>query len=126
MGDQRVLAVGLHPSAVDYTAHPGLDEATLTARIEVGVAAVRAAGFDYVLCQVTADPVEAEAIVRTHLAAGPFHVVMIGAGVRASLEHTLLFERLVNVIVQEQPGIAFCFNSSPESTVDAIRRWVEP
>jgi hypothetical protein len=37
--------VGLHPSAVDYSRQPGLDEATLTARIEAREAVPRAAGF---------------------------------------------------------------------------------
>jgi hypothetical protein len=36
----------------------------------------------------------------------------------------VLFERLVNLINEISPGIAFCFNTSPETTVDAMRRWV--
>jgi hypothetical protein len=24
------------------------------------------------------------------------------------------------------PGIVFCFNTSPETTVDAMRRWARP
>jgi hypothetical protein len=51
---------------------------------------------------------------------------MIGAGVRLAAEHTLLFERLVNVVVELVPGIRWCFNTSPETTIDALRRWVEP
>ncbi|RVX41933.1 hypothetical protein EDD27_4540 [Nonomuraea polychroma] len=48
---------------------------------------------------------------------------MIGAGVRVAPEHTLLFERLINVLVSAAPGIRFCFSTSPETTIDAIRRW---
>ena len=47
---------------------------------------------------------------------------MIGAGLRMVAEHTLLFERLVNLLNQLVPGIVFCFNTSPETTVDALRR----
>ncbi|MBB4957634.1 hypothetical protein [Micromonospora polyrhachis] len=68
-------------------------------------------------------PDEAEARVRECVAAGPFRVAMIGAGVRMAPEHTLLFERLVNVLTESQPGISFCFNTSPEGTIDALRRW---
>jgi hypothetical protein len=68
-----VLSVGLHPSAIDYGRYPGLDEATMTARIDAGDAALR--------------------------------------------------ERLVNVINEVAPGISFCFNTSPESTIEALRRW---
>jgi hypothetical protein len=117
-----VLSVGLHPSAVDYTRYPGLDQPTLTARIEAGEAALRAAGFDFVSCQVSAVPDEAEATLRERAASGPFRVAMIGAGVRMAPEHTLLFERLVNVLVELQPTIRFCFNTSPETTIDALRR----
>ncbi|GLW11444.1 hypothetical protein Misp01_65720 [Microtetraspora sp. NBRC 13810] len=119
-----ILTIGLHPGAIDYTGFPGLDEATLTARIEQGHAALRAAGFDAVSCLVGTDPDEAERTVREQLAQGPFGVVMIGGGVRMSPEHTLLFERLINVLVATTPGIRFCFNTSPETTIDAIRRWI--
>ncbi|MEU4332238.1 hypothetical protein [Nonomuraea dietziae] len=120
----RILTIGLHPSAIDYTPFPDLDEATLTARIEQGDAALRAAGFDAVRCLVGTDPDEAEQSVRERLPEGPFDVVMIGGGVRMAPEHTLLFERLINVLVATTPGVRFCFNTSPETTIDAIRRWV--
>lgn len=120
----KILTIGLHPSAIDYTGSPGLDEATLTARIEQGNAALRAAGLDAVPCMVGTDPDEAEKTVRDRLPEGPFDVVMIGGGVRMVPEHTLLFERLINVLAATTPGIRFCFNTSPETTIDAIRRWV--
>lgn len=121
-----ILSLGLHPSAIDYSRHPGLDEATLTARIEAGEAGLREAGFDIVPCQVSADPDEAEATVRECVAANKVGTVMIGAGVRMAAEHTLLFERVVNLLNELVPGIVFCFNTSPETTVDALRRWVRP
>ncbi|MFD9545994.1 hypothetical protein ACFWBG_01325 [Nocardia salmonicida] len=121
-----VLSLGLHPSAVDYSNYPQLDEATLTARIAAGEAALRAAGFDIITCQVPADPDAAEAVLRECAAGGQFRVAMIGAGVRMAPEHTLLFERLINVAGDLAPGIRFCFNTSPETTIDALRRWVQP
>jgi hypothetical protein len=121
-----VLSIGLHPSAIDYSRHPGLDEPTLTARIEAGEAALRSAGFNVVSCQVPAAPDEAEAQVRDRAGTGAFRVAMIGAGVRMAPEHTLLFERLVNTLNEIQPGIRFCFNTSPETTIEALRRWVQP
>jgi hypothetical protein len=33
-----------------------------------------------------------------------------------------LFERIVNTLIQANPGIRLCFNTSPETTVDALRR----
>lgn len=121
-----VLSVGLHPSAVDYSNYPQLTEEMLTARIAAGEAALRAAGFDLVACQLPADPDAAEAALRERIAGRSFRAAMIGAGVRMAGEHTLLFERLINTISDEVPGIRFCFNTSPETTIDALRRWVEP
>ncbi len=121
-----VLSIGLRPGAVDYARYPQIDEATLTARIAAGESALREAGFDIVSCQVPADPDAAEAVLRECAAGGEFRVAMIGAGVRMAPEHTLLFERLINVASDLTPGIRFCFNTSPESTVDALRRWVQP
>lgn len=123
---ERILSIGLHPSVLDYSKLPGLDEATLTARVEAGNAALRAEGFDAVPCQIGDDPGEAEAQIRKALADGPFGLVMIGAGLRANVGYTLLFERVVNVVAESAPGIRFCFNTSPETTVDALRRWVRP
>ncbi|MEV4891544.1 hypothetical protein AB0K48_19395 [Nonomuraea sp. NPDC055795] len=119
----KVLTIGLHPSALDYTKYPHLDEETLTARIAQGEAALREAGLDTVSCLIGADPDEAEKTLRERLSAGSFGVVMIGAGVRMAPEHTILLERLTNVLVTMAPGIRFCFNTSPETTIDAIRRW---
>ncbi|WP_410656808.1 hypothetical protein [Amycolatopsis sp. lyj-112] len=121
-----ILSLGLHPSALDYNRYPGLDEKTLTARIAAGEADLREAGFDIVPCQVSADPDEAEAKVRECVAAHPVRVVMIGAGLRMAAEHTLLFERIVNLLAASVPGIVFCFNTSPETTVDALRRGARP
>lgn len=117
-----ILSLGLHPSALDYSRYPGLDEATLTARIVAGEAALREAGFDIVSCQVPADPDKAEAQIRECLAARPVQGVMIGAGIRTAPEHTLLFERAVNLLNALVPGIVFCFNTSPETTIDALTR----
>ncbi|MGV9415026.1 hypothetical protein ACWDOP_34435 [Nocardia sp. NPDC003693] len=121
-----VLSIGLHPGAVDYSRYPGLDEATLTSRIAAGEAALRDAGFDLVSCLLPADPDAAETQLRECLSRGDFRAAMIGAGVRMAAEHTVLFERLVNAIIEVSPGTRLCFNTSPESTIDALRRWVEP
>ncbi|TDD20454.1 hypothetical protein [Nonomuraea diastatica] len=120
----KILTLGLHPSAIDLSDHPGLDEATMATRIEQGEAALRAAGLDTVPCLISTDQDAAEKAVRERLSFdGPFDLAMIGAGLRALPEHTVLFERLINLLVTAEPGIRFCFNTSPETTIDAIRRW---
>lgn len=125
--DTKVLSIGLHPSALDYSRMPdGLDEAVLTARIEAGNAALREAGFDAVPCLIDTSPDRAEATVREHLQEHAFGLAMIGGGVRMPPENTLLFERLVNVLAEAAPGIRLCFNTAPENTVETLRRWIQP
>ena len=126
MGD-TVLALGMHPSAIDYSNYPELTEDILTARIEAGEAALREAGFDIVPCRLTSDdPDDAETTIRAALAERPVQVVMIGAGLRMAADYTPLFEKVVNLLVDLVPGVRFCFNTSPETTIDALRRWARP
>lgn len=125
--DTRVISIGLHPRALDYSTLPdGVDEASLTARIERGNAALREAGFDVVLCQVDTAPDAAEEEVRTQLGRAQFGLAMVGGGIRMIPEHTELFERIVNVLHEVTPRIRLCFNTAPDNTVDALRRWIAP
>jgi hypothetical protein len=122
-----VLSLGMHPSAIDFSRYPGVEEAMLAARIEAGEQVLRDAGFDIVPCRLmSADPDDAERRVRECVAARPVQVVVIGAGLRMAEEYTLLFERVVNLLVGLVPGIRFCFNTSPDTTIDALRRWARP
>ncbi len=127
VADTRVISIGLHPRVLDYTTLPdGVDEASLTARIERGNAGLREAGFDVLLCQVDTAPDAAEEQVRAQLRRAQFGLAMVGGGIRMIPEHTELFERIVNVLHEVSPGIRLCFNTAPDNTVDALRRWIAP
>ncbi|MFI1721737.1 hypothetical protein [Streptomyces sp. NPDC020489] len=121
----KVLSVGLDPRVLDYSRLPaGIDEEAFTARIEAAHTALREAGFDVRSCLIGTAADDAEAAVREALRADTFGLAMIGGGVRMMPEHTVLFERLVNLLVEEAPGIRLCFNSAPENTVETLRRWI--
>jgi hypothetical protein len=123
----RILMIGIHARALDYSKlPPGLDEATMTERIEAGFGATVAAGFDAVSCLIGTSADEAEADIRAAFDRDRFGLVMIGGGIRMVPEYTELFERVINVCNRESPGITFCFNSSPETSLDALRRHVRP
>jgi hypothetical protein len=104
----------------------GVDQASLTARIERGNAALHDAGFDVVSRQVDTSPDAAEELIRASFEGTSFGLAMIGGGIRMVPEHTLLFERIVNVLLTVSPGIRLCFNTALDNTVDALRRWIEP
>ncbi|GAA3838875.1 hypothetical protein GCM10022243_01650 [Saccharothrix violaceirubra] len=118
-----ILSPGRYPSAPDHDRHPGIDGRTPTARIAAGEeAASGARGFDFVSCRAAAVPDEAERTVRAAVAGHAVRVVMTGAGVRMAVEHTVSFERLVDLVVDPVPGVVFRVTTSPETTVDAVRR----
>ncbi|MFC7303894.1 hypothetical protein ACFQVC_06655 [Streptomyces monticola] len=124
--NKRVVAVGLDPRTLDYSKmSPEIDRETLIARVDAAGDAMREAGFDGVQCLVEPSPDAAEAVLRECLEKESFGLAMIGGGVRMMPEHTLLFERLVNVLTEVVPGIRFCFNTSPEDTLAAVRRWMD-
>lgn len=124
MHPQRVLQIGMDPSVIDFSPWPGQGADQLRARIAEAEAALTAEGLDVTVCRMPADADAAEAIVRGCLAEHAFDVIEIGSGLRTSHEYTLIFERIVNTIVAVQPGVPLCFNDSPETTVDAVRRGI--
>jgi len=50
--------------------------------------------------------------------------VVFGYGVRGVKELSPLFEDLVNAVVEKAPGAKLMFNTSPEDSVEHIKRWV--
>jgi hypothetical protein len=119
---KRVLLIGLEPSVVDYTAFPDLDADKVRAGLAAQLAELRHLGFDAEDC-LTDTGETAEAVVRAHLARGPWDCIVIGAGVRTGPPYFLLFERLVNVVHAHAPQAKICFNTRPTDTIEAVRRW---
>ena len=65
----------------------------------------------------------AESVVLKALAANACDVVLIGAGIRALPQHTLLFKRIINAVHQHAPAAKLCFNTHPNDTAEAVLRW---
>lgn len=61
-------------------------------------------------------------MVRQALTEGPFVCAMIGAGLRVLPEHTVLFEKIINIIHGDAPAAKLCFNTRPDNTPDAVQR----
>ena len=124
MSQVRVLQIGMDPDAIDFSPWPGQNADALRTRITAAVADLEKAGFATTLCLLTDDPDAASAAVSRFLAEAHYDVVEIGSGLRTSHEYTAIFERVVNEVAALQPGVRFCFNDSPETTLDAVRRSV--
>ena len=123
----RTLFIGIAANAFGPGDLPdGMTPEILAVRIEAGRAALREAGIDAEHCMTSMDPDATEDQLRELFARESFPLAMIGAGIRTLPEHTLLFERIVNVLTELNPAIRLCFNVVPEDSINAVRRWLEP
>lgn len=125
---KRVLVIGLQPalidfSAPDYAAFPGLDAAKVLAGLTAAEEQLHRLGYDAQTCLVDFGET-AEAVVLDRLRQARFDCVLIGAGVRTVARHFLLFEKLINLVHEHAPQAKLCFNTNPNDTAEAVRRWI--
>jgi hypothetical protein len=125
MTKKTVLAIGIDPSLVDFSAFPGLTPALVGQFIDAQIAKLDALGYDVESCLIDLGDT-AEAVAKAALAAKPLDCVVIGAGLREPPERLLLFEKIVNLVRVHAPHAAICFNTTPADTAEAVQRWVKP
>ena len=123
MANAKVVLIGLDPAVVVYERWPGLPPEKLEGALRRDQAALKEAGYDARLCFVDHGET-AEATVRADLAESGADCVLIGAGVRTDPEEFALFETLVNVVHEAAPAARICFNTGPQDSVAAVRRWI--
>ena len=119
---KNVVLIGLDPAVVDYSKWPGLTPEKLRGAFAADAELFERSGFDSTLCLVDLGQT-AQQTVQQALGQRRFDIVLIGAGVRTSQEHFLLFEKLVNVVHEHAPGARICFNTGPTDSVAAALRW---
>ncbi|WP_256837973.1 hypothetical protein [Ornithinimicrobium faecis] len=124
MSRPHVLQIGMDPDVIDFSPWPGQSAEALRGRIHKAHDELRDAGFDVTSCLLSDDAASAETSVRETLASQSIDVIEIGSGLRTSHDYTLIFELVVNTVMACQPGVRLCFNDSPETTLDAVRRGV--
>ena len=125
MTKKAVLAIGIEPSLVDFSAFPGLTTELVTSYITAQIEKLRAMGYEADSCLIDLGDT-AEAVAAAALGAKHYDCVVIGAGLREPRERLQLFERIINLIHLGAPQTRICFNTTPADTVEAVRRWVEP
>jgi hypothetical protein len=125
MTKKTVLAIGIDPALVDFSAFPGLTPELVRNSIETQIVKLRAHGYDAESCLIDLGET-AEVVAKAALASRPLDCVVIGAGLRAPPERLLLFEKILNLVHVHAPHAAICFNTTPSDTVEAVQRWVEP
>jgi hypothetical protein len=125
--NDQVLFIGFLPEALttEELAPLKLTVEEVAAQMERGWAAIQAQGVEGEMCGISKDPDEAEAELRKRFTGRSFGSALIGGGVRLLPQNTVLFERIVNVLIDLQPNIRLSFNTSPENALEAIRRWLD-
>jgi hypothetical protein len=123
MAKKSVLAIGIDPALVDYTALPQFTPEMFRSYIDAQIERVRGMGYDVTSCLIDLGDT-AEAVSAQALKSRDFDCVLIGAGLRQPSERLLLFERIINLIHRLAPQASICFNTTPADTAEAVRRWV--
>jgi hypothetical protein len=122
-----VLNVGLDPRVVGdpeapSEAFPTVTSEQVRAGLEATAAELASLGLDFETCLL--DRGEApEEVFREVVSRGRYDIIVIGGGVRLEPAMTHLFEKLVNIARTHTPESVLCFNTGPDTTVEAVRRW---
>ena len=123
MAKKSVLAIGIDPGFVDFTALPQFTPEMFRSYIDAQIEKVRSMGYDITSCLIDLGDT-AEAVTSEALKSRDFDCVLIGAGLRQPPERLLLFEKVINLIHRLAPNAAICFNTTPADTTEAVQRWV--
>ena len=121
----KVLVIGVDPDTLNpedwgVTAE---ENAAVKRLIADGEAALRTAGYAVEVALIAIDP-PLEATLMPKLKAEQWDCVVVGGGIRKPPELLELFERVVNAVHSQAPAAAIAFNTRPDDTLDAVRRWV--
>ncbi|KAF7975235.1 hypothetical protein HWV62_10200 [Athelia sp. TMB] len=121
MSPASVLNVDLswdHPEIVKQIPEPTVIRDGLTAV----AASIRGAGYTYGFFPIGPNDAQAKDALVAQLREKQYDGVIIGFGVRGAPELTVFFEEAVNVIKDTLPTTKLLFNSSPLSSLDAVKR----
>ena len=124
MTKKTVLAIGLDPVFVDFTAIPQFTPDMFRSFIDAQLDRLRDLGFDVVSCLIDTGTT-AEAVTTAALRSTRFDCVVIGAGLRLPPERLMLFEKIINLVHALAPNTRICFNTTPADTAEAVQRWIE-
>ena len=125
MAKNSVLAIGIDPVLVDFTALPQFTPDMFRSYIDAQIERVRGLGFDVTSCLIDLGDT-AEAVTADALTSRDFDCVLIGAGLRLPPERLLLFEKIINLVHRLAPNARICFNTRPADSAEAVQRWVKP
>jgi hypothetical protein len=121
-----ILIIGEDPDLINFDAPDAPPDMTATkvmAGLNGSVERLKAEGHRAMLMLTkTADTIEGQ--VADALAETPYDVVVIGAGLRTLPPMADQFERLINALHSQASQARLAFNSRPDDSDVAARRWL--
>lgn len=118
----KILLVGGHPDAVDYSKWPGLKREKLQAALDTDKDTFESLGYATEPGLIQSEQT-AESLLLSLLQEKPRDCVLIEAGVRTDAAYLSLFECLINTVHEHVPNARICFNSGPFDSLEAVQRW---
>jgi hypothetical protein len=126
MAKKKVLLIGIDPKFIDpnLSTATGWDANRVRATAQDTNKRLMDLGYEVQGCLVDLGET-VESVVSDTLSREKFDCIMVGAGIRALPQHTLLFEKIINTIHQKAPSSSkICFNTNPGDTVEAVLSWM--
>jgi hypothetical protein len=126
MTKKKVLLIGIDPKLIDsgLANTTGWDASRVLAAAQDASKRLIDLGYQVQSCLVDLGET-AENVVSDILSRERFDCIMVGAGIRALPQNTLLFEKIINTIHQKAPPSSkICFNTNPSDTVEAVLCWM--
>ena len=123
---KKVLFLGVDPKLIDVNlaTTTGWDANQVKAVAQEANNKLTELGYEVQNCLVDLGET-AESVVSDMLSRENFECIMIGAGIRILLQHTVLFEKIINAVHQKAPPSSkICFNTNPGDSAEAVLRWV--
>jgi hypothetical protein len=121
-----VLIIGYAPDAVDFgdpAVPPGLNAAIIRDGIEKDLQMMRDRGWKAEYLPIRPNGSLRRDIVE-RLGDQTYDCIVIGAGVRLTTRRIPEFEQVLAAIRKVSPTTPIAFNSGPNSSVDAVGRWL--
>ena len=120
--NKKVLLIGLRSDCVDFGKWPQLSVEKLEMAFKQVISDLSNVGYTAIWC-LTDQGETAPEQVTTALVEEKPDIVLVGTGVRVDPDLFLLFETVINLIHQHAPNAKIAFNSLPNDSVEAVKRW---
>lgn len=119
---KTVLMIGLDANSVDFDKWPELTQEKLEQGFVDIATQLNELGYEAEWCLTDTGNTAVE-VVKAKLLERSNDVVVIGAGVRKDPDMLLLFETIINTIIEVSPASKIAFNTLPFDTAEAVQRW---